>query len=295
MIQQPIITRERIEEMIYSPPRRFRLRDFDRPLKPPGTLGPGQGDWNLRFPFKETFVPAFEEMCKSIDHVPFSAKGVASFTFLKNVTDNDIEKVRQWLDLLEPYVAIRDCLALSFAIDYDSEGGNPDNPFTKVGGLRKLAKTYGKTPTHASLATADELIKLCLKALRELSCYDSATCVVAVPPSDPKKSFDLPRHIAAGIAAGLGKKDLCGHVKTSRARQSVRETPCDEKLPVIEGTVSVAPSVFEGKTVLLIDDLYQSGVTMNYVAMLLLESGAKKVFGLACEKTCSNDDNVSRR
>ncbi|MDP3030059.1 MAG: phosphoribosyltransferase [Deltaproteobacteria bacterium] len=214
---------------------------------------------------------------------------------MKNVTDNDIEKVRQWLNLLEPYVGIRDCLALSFASDYDSEDGNPGSPFTKVGSLRKLAKTYGKAPTHASLAAADELTKLCLNTLRELTCYDSATCVVAVPPSDPGKPYNLPRHIATGIAARLGKKDLCGHVKTNQARQSVRGTPCDEKLPVIEGTVSVTPGVFEGKSVLLIDDLYQSGVTMNYVAMLILEAGAEKVFGLACEKTCSNDDNVSRR
>jgi len=295
MIHQSIITRESIVGMLYSP-RRFRLRDFDQPLKAPGTLGSWQEDWNLRFPFKETFVPAFEEMCKSIDHRrPFLTTGVAHYTFLKNVTDNDIEKVRQWLELLQPYVAIRDCLALSFAIDYDSEDGNPGRPFTTVGNLRKQAKTYGKTPTHASLAAADELIKLCLHALRELTCYDSATCVVAVPPSDPAKPYNLPQHIAAGIAAGLGKKDLCAHVKTNRARQSVRGTPCAEKLPVIEGTVSVTPGVFEGQTVLLVDDLYQSGVTMNYVAMLLLESGAKKVFGLACEKTCSNDDNVSRR
>jgi hypothetical protein len=26
---------------------------------------------------------------------------------------------------------------------------------------------------------------------------------------------------------------------------------------------------------------------MNYIAMQLLEAGAKRVFGLACEKTCS--------
>ena len=32
---------------------------------------------------------------------------------------------------------------------------------------------------------------------------------------------------------------------------------------------------------------------MNYVAMLLLEQGAKKVYGLACEKTCRNHDNIS--
>ena len=51
----------------------------------------------------------------------------------------------------------------------------------------------------------------------------------------------------------------------------------------------------KGRKILLIDDLYQSGITMNYVAMLLLEQGAKKVYGLACEKTCRNDDNISGR
>jgi len=46
--------------------------------------------------------------------------------------------------------------------------------------------------------------------------------------------------------------------------------------------------------VLLIDDLYQSGASSYHVAMLMLETGAKKVFGLACEKTCRNDDKSSQ-
>ena len=50
---------------------------------------------------------------------------------------------------------------------------------------------------------------------------------------------------------------------------------------------------FKKHVVLLVDDLYQSGVSTNYVAMLMLEAGAKEVFGLACEKTCRNDDNVA--
>ena len=53
------------------------------------------------------------------------------------------------------------------------------------------------------------------------------------------------------------------------------------------------PEGVADKIVLLIDDLYQSGVTMNYAAMMLLGEGAKAVLGLACEKTCRNDDNVS--
>ena len=47
-----------------------------------------------------------------------------------------------------------------------------------------------------------------------------------------------------------------------------------------------------GRTVLLVDDLYQSGTSMNYVALMLLDAGAHTVLGLACEKTCRNDDNI---
>jgi predicted amidophosphoribosyltransferase len=54
----------------------------------------------------------------------------------------------------------------------------------------------------------------------------------------------------------------------------------------------VANGIFTNKPVLLLDDLYQSEVSMNYCALLLLQAGAKKIFGLACEKTCRNDGNV---
>ena len=119
--QEPI-TVERIDEMITWVPRRYCLTDFDQlPLKAPGEFGDAT-DWNLMFPFRESFVPAFEEACR-VDHIPFQpTKGPSWYTFLKEVTDEEIEEVKEWLDVIEPYVAIRDCLALSFALDYDREG-----------------------------------------------------------------------------------------------------------------------------------------------------------------------------
>lgn len=77
-------------------------------------------------------------------------------------------------------------------------------------------------------------------------------------------------------------------------RPPIKNSALTEKLGAIEGTVEADAAAFRGKSVLLLDDLYQSGVSMNYVAMVLLEAGARKVLGLACEKTCTNDDNVSR-
>jgi len=291
---QKEITEELIEDMITWVPRRFRLCDFDKPLKRPRELGDWQEDWNLIFPFQETFVPAFEEMCPFVDHIPFTSKGTAYFTFLKDVSDSDIQAVQDWLKRIEGYVALRDGLAISFAIDYDRIGGNPENQRTHVGRLRKKAKTYGKPATHETHAAADALIESCLQTLSDLTCYDSATCVVGVPPSNPEKPFDLPEYLASGISTRLGKPDKTEAVRTTTARPGTKGIPLEDKLSTVRGTIEVDSSAFRDDVILLVDDLYQSGVTMNYVGMLLLEAGAKKIFGLSCEKTCSNDDNVSR-
>ena len=131
--------------------------------------------------------------------------------------------------------------------------------------------------------------------LNEMTCYKSADCVVAMPPSDPTKAFNLPRVLAAGIAKGWGRADLSASVITTAKRDGLKNKSKAEKLATLRGTIAVDQEVFRGKIVLLVDDLYQSGISINYCALLLLEAGAKKVFGLACEKTCRNDDNLTGR
>jgi predicted amidophosphoribosyltransferase len=192
------------------------------------------------------------------------------------------------------YVVIRDCLALSYVLDYDREEGNPDKPQTKVGALRSRAKTYDKVPTADTYRAADELVKECLDFLGQMTCYSTATCIVGMPPSRPDKPFDLPAYLAAKIAAGLGIPDMTHAVSTIKERPQLKGEPLAKKLEAIEATVLVDHHALKDQIVLLIDDLYQSGVSTNYVAMLMLEAGAKKVFGLACEKTCRNDDNIPR-
>lgn len=212
--------------------------------------------------------------------------------FLKD--SEAVESAEAWVATVCEYVAIRDCLALSFALDYRVEAGDPDGAKTKIGNLCRRAKPYEREDRWDQ-AAADELAECCLDALRELTCYDTADCVVAVPPSRPDKPFDLPRHLARRIAAALGKVDLSDAVSTRSARNQLKGLPVADKLDELKGTVEVDASMFTGMTVLLLDDLYQSGTSMNYVAMLLLQAGAKKIFGLACEKTLRNDDNVSGR
>lgn len=44
----------------------------------------------------------------------------------------------------------------------------------------------------------------------------------------------------------------------------------------------------ERKNVILLDDLYMSGLSMQYVAMKLKEAGADRIFGLSIVKSFSN-------
>lgn len=45
---------------------------------------------------------------------------------------------------------------------------------------------------------------------------------------------------------------------------------------------------FEGKRILLLDDLYQSGVSMQFTAMKLYLAGANEIYGLSIVKSLSN-------
>jgi hypothetical protein len=256
---------------------------------------PGK-DLRVRLPFEQTYLGAFKSMVDWPIRWFISEKGVTIYLQGTEGEGEAPECVRQWIDTVGQYVVMRDYLALSFALDYDREGGDPGKEQTEIGHLRLLAKPYGGQEADAQTTTAaDQLVERCLAFLNKMTCYKSANCIVAMPPSDPTKEYNLPRYMAEQIAARLGLEDLSKHVRTIKARSSIKDVPRAQKLDTLLGTIEVAAGVFDGKHVLLIDDLYQSGISMNYCALLLLQAGAKKIFGLACEKTCRNDDNVSGR
>ena len=285
------ISREGIQEMITWEPRRWKLSHGWEALHKPE--GPDK-DWSVVLPFCETFEKAFLTMC-NVDHIGLrKGKEGRGYTFLKDNSPEALGKVKDWLKLMGNYVAIRDCLTLSFALDYDRENGDPQKPQTRIGELRTRAKPYERIPTRIHIRQANELSKACLDFLEKMTCYNPATCIVGMPPSRPDKGFDLPTYLASNIAKGLNKTVLTHLVKTIKTRPQLKDESIEKKLESIEGTSSIDPHALEKQVVLLVDDLYQSGVSSNYVAMLMLEAGAKEVFGLACEKTCRNDDNVAR-
>ena len=252
-------------------------------------------NWSIILPFANTYENAFGSMCNGINYHPYRAKGDRLIIFL-NGTEGDAEppaEAVEWVEKVGHPVAMKDFLAISFALDYDREGGNPQKPQTEIGALRAQAKPYGgSVATAQTKQAADKLVEHCVTFLNGMECYAKADCIVAMPPSDPTKAYNLPRYLAKQISEEWGREDLSKYV-LGKPRNSIKEVPLANKLDTLLGTIEVADEVFKGRKVVLLDDLYQSGVSMNYCGYLLLQAGAKKIFGLACEKTCRNDDNVS--
>lgn len=273
--------------------RRQLKTEWQKTLCPPSQP---DKNWRIILPFANTYENAFGSMCVADFH-PHHAKDDRLVIFL-NGTEGDAEapaEAVEWVEKVGLPVAMKDFLAISFALDYDRHGGNPQKPQTGIGTLRAQAKPYGgSTTTTQTREAADKLVEHCVTFLNTMGCYASADCIVAMPPSDPSKTYNLPRYVAQRVAERWGREDLSRHV-TGKARNSMKEVPLANKLDTLLGTINVDVDVFKDRKVLLLDDLYQSGLSMNYCGHLLLQAGAKKIFGLAFEKTCRNDDNVGGR
>jgi len=72
---------------------------------------------------------------------------------------------------------------------------------------------------------------------------------------------------------------------------AIKNLPLEQKVEALVGSVSVDTTKVADKTIVVVDDLYQSGLTINYIAEELRLAGAREVFGLAAVKTLRNDDN----
>ena len=80
-----------------------------------------------------------------------------------------------------------------------------------------------------------------------------------------------------------------------RAPGVIRTLPCvGQGATVLVGSVTVEKAKVSDRSIVVVDDLYQSGLTINYIAEELRAAGAKEVFGLAAVKTLRNDDNVPK-
>lgn len=179
-----------------------------------------------------------------------------------------------------------------FVLDYhtlgstylgDDEFGHPvlDTKRTELGDLLYRLKYQSDKTVVEDLVTA---------AVGFLQSWNpGATVIVSVPPSRKTRPQQPVLLVAEGLGGRLGisvRSDAVTRVKDLPELKNIYDY--DARMRLLVDAHTVDPSLITGQSVLLFDDLYRSGATMNAITQALYEVGrAAEVFALAITRTRS--------
>lgn len=133
-------------------------------------------------------------------------------------------------------------------------------------------------------AALKELLKVTVDFLGEKA-KGRFDLVIPVPPSTATRT--VTRQIAQGIAQGLGTSfsaDALSKVRPTAELKSLVDP--EERRQALEGAFRVDMAQTAGKVVLLVDDLYRSGATLESASQVMMAQGrARDVYVLAITRT----------
>lgn len=270
--------------MVRTPPRRIRI-DRAKALRP----GDGTRDPCLSFRFAETHKNLMRTAPGDI--TPSDGTRGSVYAYLKG-SAAELAAIRAWLDRHHGLIACRDLLTVSLAVDFDRENGDPDKPRTQIGELRRTAKVYDGRRTSAAQQATAKLGAELAAVIERVDAYRVAHVLVAMPPHKPNPTHHLTAELVKSVAAATRIEDGSEILTTTRERKAAKGLALEDKFTALEGTFTIDARRVRGRAILLLDDLYQSGISMNFVAMKLQAAGATHILGLAAEKTCRNDANA---
>lgn len=98
------------------------------------------------------------------------------------------------------------------------------------------------------------------------------------------------REIVSGLK-GFDFSDISSSLSWDKKSELKNAESLEEKLDaLLNSHLKIADEVdLKEKSILLVDDLYKSGLTMQYVAMMLKNAGCSRVFGLTLVKSLGNN------
>lgn len=112
----------------------------------------------------------------------------------------------------------------------------------------------------------------------------SIDCVVPPPPS-LHRTRQPAVLIAEGIAQSLGVPTLPSAAVKATATQQMKNVPMHERAPLLTAAIQAGTDSVQGRRVLLVDDLWETGSTLRRVAEVLGQMGASEIPALAMTRT----------
>lgn len=212
------------------------------------------------------------------------------------LTDDDIAAIEDWKTRFEQYVLIgrnQHCaphftneLEFCMALDFNF---NPQAERRTLYGEAEYQLKYQRSRPHfRTLVTALQ------DAFSDLPIPTECQDLVAITsiPSDPDTP-NVARSLAQAVAQELGLDYIPAHLLCEKSQ--MKGLTVEEKIPewnaLYECDECIDLGEVDGRTIVIIDDLYQSGATMWCFAKYLKQQGAQHVLGLVCVKSLRDTDN----
>jgi RecQ family ATP-dependent DNA helicase len=148
-------------------------------------------------------------------------------------------------------------------------------------GERVYQFKYGGDPSQA-----DWLASRAARLLEQTEYGDDIDLVVYVPGTQPDRSYEPVCLFAEKLSEQLDKPLIHGLWKTRSTKPQKEMQTAEQKIRNVRGAFAVTQSErVAARRILLVDDLSDSGATVNECAKVLKRSGAKKVYALTLTKT----------
>jgi adenine/guanine phosphoribosyltransferase-like PRPP-binding protein len=265
---RPKINRKRFDALAETTPKRVCFASTHPNALKIADKGP-IGYFNV--PFSETIGNLFPWQI-------FSNK----FGYSRTVkTTSEFEEIASWVAANRDVVFIRSlfesCIA---ACEHQSDSGR-----SEVGELEYRAKW--KCDEHAVSRLADHLIEI----YQRLLSGRGINAICAVPSSTPGKA-SLPCKLAEALSTKFALENITCRLSWDRQKDTIKDKPAAEKWELLEAVGMKVDGTLDGKNVLIVDDMYQSGATVHFIASRLRDAGSGDIHCLAVSKARSDKDNV---
>ena len=190
-------------------------------------------------------------------------------------TQKELDYFSKEIESYKELVFLRDCLDLSIALsmyDIPNDGGR-----TELGEAECQVKYYNQRGEYLQ-----KLVDKTQYWLEKLPYFKLADYVCCVPTEHPVMSQVLAQ------LHGFDFEDISKNVYWENKKDEIKNKDVNEKLALLNQFDLHIDRDVRGKTVLLLDDMYQSGLTLQFIAMKMKQAGAGRVFGMTLVKSLSN-------
>lgn len=274
LLETPPVTHEAFQQVCALRPRRFCFASgHEEALK----QTPGEQRYgHLRLPFYDTVGSLFETMTEL--QLKSDKYSEGHFWFPCD-NEDQYKTIEAWKDCVNDYVFMRDLFSLSLCLCFERKNEDEYTPIGRLFYNIKYARQY-----HL----VDNLARVTADAVKALPFYKDVRLICAVPPK-LGKDWDLPSELAQRISALNGLENLTPNLKwTNSPARDVKGLKSEDKWPILQEAGLVYNGDLKGQPVLVLDDMYETGTTMNFTASALQTGGAGPLLGLSITKAWKN-------